>query len=187
MSGMPTVVPTSYVRADSDIYIHGSAASRMAKLGESNADGCIDVCLTVTLLDGLVLARSAFNHSMNYRSTVIYGKASLVTDRSEKRDSLRLFSEHVIKGRWDDVRAPTTQELKGTAVLKLPISCASAKIRTGPPEDDEEDYDLSVWAGVIPLHLSAGAPVGDPRMDPSTAASVPGYAIEYRRGSGRPA
>ena len=126
--------------------------------------GGINVCVTVTLLDGLVLARSAFHHSMNYRSVVIFGRASTVDDREAKLAALRAFSEHVIPGRWDEARKPTDQELKATAVLSLPLDEASAKVRTGPPIDDEEDYALPVWAGVLPLRLVAGAPVPDPRL-----------------------
>ena len=126
--------------------------------------GGIDVCVTVTLLDGLVLARSAFHHSMNYRSVVIFGRASVVDDREAKLAALRAFSEHVIPGRWDEAREPTDQELKATAVLSVPLEEASAKVRTGPPIDDEEDYALPVWAGVLPLRLVAGAPLSDPRL-----------------------
>lgn len=179
--GLPIVVATSYGRIGDHVFIHGSAASRVAKVAKGVPGACIDVCLTVTLLDGLVLARSAFNHSMNYRSVVLYGQASLVLDADEKLESLHAISEHIIKGRWDDVRPPTSQELKGTAVLKLPVTAASAKIRTGPPEDDEEDYALPIWAGVIPLDVRASVPVGDPRMDISAAASVPDYVRDYRR------
>src|SRR6516164_11455937 len=136
VDGQPFVIPTSYGRKDANLYIHGSAASRMLR---QMKDG-IAVCVTVTLLDGLMLARSVFNHSMNYRSVVILGKAALVEDREEKLISLRLLSEHIIPGRWDDVRQPNEKELKATLVLKLPIQEFSAKVRVGPPIDDEEDY-----------------------------------------------
>ncbi len=179
--GLPVVIATSYGRIGDHVFIHGSAASRAAKVTKGAPSARIDVCLTVTLLDGLVLARSAVNHSMNYRSVVLYGQASLVLDADEKWESLRAISEHIIKGRWDDVRPPTSQELKGTAVLKLPVTAASAKVRTGPPEDDEEDYALPVWAGVIPLDVRTSAPIGDPRMDVSTAGSLPDYVLNYRR------
>jgi len=135
--------------------------------------GGLDVCITVTLLDGLVLARSAFHHSMNYRSVVVFGRASMVDDKDAKLAALRAFSEHVIPGRWDEVREPTDQELKATAVLSLPLAEASAKVRTGSPVDDEEDYDLPVWAGVLPLSLVAGAPVPDPRLPEEIEVSSP--------------
>jgi uncharacterized protein len=134
------------------------------------------VCVTVTLLDGIVLARSAFHHSMNYRSVVMLGKASAVEADAEKAAALRVISEQIVRGRWDDVRKPTAQELKATAVLKLPIEEASAKIRTGPPLDDEEDYALNVWAGVLPLAIRAGEPVADPRLAPG--AKVPKYLMK---------
>ena len=147
VDGQTYVIPTGYVRVGDRIYIHGSPASRM--LGAlSNA---IDVCLTVTLLDGLVLARSAFHHSMNYRSVVVLGKAQLVTDPLEKMNALHAFVDHVVPGRWDEVRQPTEKELRATHVLALPLDEVSAKVRTGPPIDDEEDYALPVWAGVAPL------------------------------------
>lgn len=160
VAGQPFVIPTGYARVDDRLYIHGSQISRMLR----TLAGGIDVCVTVTLLDGLVLARSAFHHSMNYRSVAIFGRASMVDDRAAKLAALRAFSEHVIPGRWDEARQPTDQELKATAVLTLPLEEASAKVRTGPPIDDEEDYALPVWAGVLPLRLVAGAPVPDPRL-----------------------
>lgn len=155
--GMPVVIPTSYARAKDHLYIHGSAASRMLlKL----KDG-VDVCVEVTLLDGLVLARSAFNHSMNYRSVVIFGKAVMVDDPEEKLEALRLFAEHMVPGRWQELRAPKPIELKATLVLRLPIEEASAKVRTGPPEDDPDDMDAAVWAGVMPLALRRGELIAD--------------------------
>ncbi|HEX5235196.1 MAG TPA: pyridoxamine 5'-phosphate oxidase family protein [Silvibacterium sp.] len=165
----PYVIPTGYGRAGNTLYLHGSAASRMLR---TLADG-IDVCVTVTVLDGIVLARSAFHHSMNYRSVVILGKAVPVEGEEEKSEALRMISENIIRGRWDDVRKPTSQELKATAVLALSIEEASAKIRTGPPLDDEEDYALNVWAGVLPLAVRAGEPMADPRLAPG--APVPRY------------
>src|SRR5215472_465284 len=159
IDGQPYVIPTGYARLADEIFIHGSAASRMLRaVGEG-----IDVCVTVTLLDGLVLARSAFHHSMNYRSVVILGRARLVTDAAEKTEVLRAFVNHVAPGRWDEVRQPTAKELQGTHVLTLPLEEVSAKVRTGPPIDDEEDYALPIWAGVVPLHSEVGEPVGDPR------------------------
>jgi nitroimidazol reductase NimA-like FMN-containing flavoprotein (pyridoxamine 5'-phosphate oxidase superfamily) len=160
VDGQPYVIPTGYARVDDVVYIHGSAASRMLR---TLADG-VDVCVTVTLLDGLVLARSAFHHSMNYRSVVMLGRAELVTDAGEKNRALGALTEHFVPGRWKEVRLPTPKELKATSVLKLRIEEASAKIRTGPPVDDEEDYALDVWAGVVPLSLAAGEPVADVRL-----------------------
>jgi nitroimidazol reductase NimA-like FMN-containing flavoprotein (pyridoxamine 5'-phosphate oxidase superfamily) len=139
----------------------------------------VDACVTVTIVDGLVLARSAFHHSINYRSVVVFGRAQVVVDREEKVAALFAFSEHVIKGRWNDVREPTEAELKQTTVLCLPLAEASAKIRTGPPIDDEEDYELPVWAGVLPLQLVAGEPVNDPRLKEGMAA--PEYVLNYQR------
>jgi len=160
VDGQPFVIPTGYARVKDRLYIHGSQISRMLR----TLAGGIDVCVTVTLLDGLVLARSAFHHSMNYRSVAIFGRAAMVDDREAKLAALRAFSEQVISGRWDEARQPTDQELKATAVLALPLEEASAKVRTGPPLDDEEDYALPIWAGVLPLRLVAGAPVPDPRL-----------------------
>lgn len=160
VDGQPYVIPTGFARIGDDLYIHGSAASRMLR----NVAQGIEVCVTVTLIDGLVLARSAFHHSINYRSVVILGKAKLVEDADEKNKALEAFTEHIIPGRWADVRWPTELELKATSVLKLPIEEASAKIRTGDPKDDEEDYAMNVWAGVIPLESVASPPVTDPRL-----------------------
>src|SRR5271170_5749772 len=155
LDGQPFVIPTGYARSGEQLYIHGSAASRMLR---TLAQG-IDVCVTVTLLDGLVLARSAFHHSMNYRSVVVLGKARIVTDPGEKWAALRCFTNHVVSGRWDQVRQPVEQEMKATTVLVLPLQEVSAKIRTGPPIDDEEDYSLPVWAGVVPVKPQFGEPV----------------------------
>src|SRR5882724_1627732 len=147
VDGQPYVIPTGYARLAYEIFIHGSAASRMLReLGEG-----IEVCVTVTLIDGLVLARSAFHHSMNYRSVVILGHARVVSDPVEKMMALCCFTNHVVPGRWEKVRPPTDQELKGTSVLALKLDEVSAKIRTGGPVDDPEDRDLPVWAGVLPL------------------------------------
>lgn len=160
VEGQPFVIPTGFGRVDDRLYIHGSQISRMLR----TLAGGIDICVTVTLLDGLVLARSAFHHSMNYRSVVVFGRASMVDDKEAKLAALRAFSEHVIPGRWDEARQPTDQELKATAVLSLALEEASSKVRTGPPIDDEEDYALPIWAGVLPLRLVAGAPLPDPRL-----------------------
>ncbi|MEP6741325.1 MAG: pyridoxamine 5'-phosphate oxidase family protein [bacterium] len=156
----PVVIPTGYARVDDGLYIHGSQASRMLRTLKTG----IDVCVTVTLLDGLVLARSAFHHSMNYRSVVIFGKASEIEEPTAKLAALRALSEHMIPGRWDEVRQPNEQELKATTVLSLKLEEVSAKVRTGPPLDDEEDYSLNVWAGVLPLKLVVEEPVPDPRV-----------------------
>lgn len=175
VDAQPFVIPTSYGRKADNLYIHGSAASRMLR----NLDQGLPVCVTVTLLDGLVLARSIFNHSMNYRSVVILGTAVLVSDPAEKLAALRALSEHILAGRWDDVRQPNEKELKATSVLRLPIEEFSAKVRQGPVIDDEEDYSFPTWAGIIPLTTIAGAPAADARLDPSR--SVPEYARNYTR------
>jgi uncharacterized protein len=174
--GQPYVIPTGFARVGDDLYIHGSSASRMLR----TLAGGIDVSVAVTLIDGLVLARSAFHHSMNYRSVVILGKAELVSDREEKLTALEVFTEHIVSGRWADVRWPTDLELKATTVLRLPITEASAKIRTGDPVDDDEDYAMDVWAGVIPLKLTVGGrPQADVKLDESI--SVPDYVERYQR------
>ena len=160
VEGQPFVIPTLYGRDGDTLYLHGSAASRMLR----ELDTGMPACVTVTLVDGLVLARSAFNHSMNYRSVVAFGTAKKVADAAEKTRALNVISEHVLKGRWKDVRGPTEQELKATAVLRFSIDEASAKVRQGPPLDDEEDYVLPVWAGVLPLKLTAQEPIADSRM-----------------------
>jgi nitroimidazol reductase NimA-like FMN-containing flavoprotein (pyridoxamine 5'-phosphate oxidase superfamily) len=172
VDGAPVVIPTSYARAKDHLYIHGSVASRMA-LALSRG---VDVCVAVTLLDGLVLARSAFNHSMNYRSVVVFGRAVAVTDPEEKIEALRLFSEHIMPGRWQELRAPKEIELKATLVLRLPIEEASAKARAGPPEDDPDDISAPVWAGVMPLRLRKGALIAD-----STGIEPPAYMHDDRR------
>ncbi len=177
VDGQPFVIPTSYGRKDSSLYIHGSAASRMLR---QMKDG-VPVCITVTLLEGLVLARSIFNHSMNYRSVVILGKATLVDDPDEKLAALRTLSEHILPGRWEDSRQPNERELKATSVLRVPIEEFSAKVRQGPPIDDEEDYSFPTWAGVVPLEIVAGAPIDDARLLPGT--KIPQYARHYGRKS----
>jgi nitroimidazol reductase NimA-like FMN-containing flavoprotein (pyridoxamine 5'-phosphate oxidase superfamily) len=171
----PFVIPTGYGRVGDNLYIHGSAASRMLR----RVDEGIPVCVTVTLLDGLVLARSIFNHSMNYRSVVVLGKAVAVTDPAEKLEALRLLSEHILPGRWADSRLPNERELKATTVLRLRIEEFSAKVRKGDAIDDEEDYGFPTWAGVIPLEMVAGNPINDPRLEAGRA--VPAYARNYSR------
>jgi len=175
VDGQPFVIPTSYGRSGDNLYIHGSAASRMLR----NLDSGIPVCVTVTLLDGLVLARSIFNHSMNYRSVVIVGTATAVQDPAEKLEVLRLLSEHILPGRWAESRYPNEKELKATFALRLPITEFSAKVRQGPPIDEEEDYAFRTWAGVIPLETVAGTPIADSRCPAETP--VPSYARGYAR------
>ncbi|MBW4599884.1 MAG: pyridoxamine 5'-phosphate oxidase family protein [Calothrix sp. FI2-JRJ7] len=175
VNNQPFVIPTAYGRINDKLYIHGSPASRMLR----SLVGAIEVCVTVTLLDGLVLARSAFHHSMNYRSVVIFGKAEIVGAESEKLEALQAFTEHVVPGRWDEVRQPTRQELQGTLVLSLPITEASAKIRTGAPNDDEADYNLPVWAGVLPLQLVAGNAIADSRLQ--SGIEIPAHVKNYSR------
>jgi nitroimidazol reductase NimA-like FMN-containing flavoprotein (pyridoxamine 5'-phosphate oxidase superfamily) len=169
----PFVIPTSYGRDGDTLYIHGSAASRMLR----NLNRGIPVCVTVTLLDGLVLARSVFNHSMNYRSVVILGTATLVDDPEEKLRALQVLTEHIIPKRWDDSRQPNEKELKATSVLRIPIDEVSAKVRMGPPIDDEPDYSFPTWAGVIPLDTQAGSPIRDERCQ----HELPGYLRNYSR------
>jgi nitroimidazol reductase NimA-like FMN-containing flavoprotein (pyridoxamine 5'-phosphate oxidase superfamily) len=175
VDGQPFVIPTNYGRSGDTLYLHGSAASRML----NTLSAGVPVCVTVTHVDGLVLARSAFHHSVNYRSVVILGKAQLVEDPAEKMEALRIFTEHVMKGRWSDVRIPTEQELKATIVLSLPLEEVSAKVRTGGPIDDEADYALPVWAGVLPLETVAKAPLPDAQRknDPP----IPEYLKNYKR------
>ena len=175
IDGQPVVIPTGYARVDDQLIIHGSQASRMLRELKTG----IDVCVTVTLIDGLVLARSAFHHSMNYRSVVIFGKATLVEDREAKVAALFALSEHIIPGRWAEAREPNDAELQQTTVLSLPIDEASAKIRTGPPLDDEEDYAMPVWAGVLPLRITTVEPIADPRL--SDGIEIPDYVSRYTR------
>jgi hypothetical protein len=173
--GQTFVIPTGYARHGDKLLIHGSGASRMMRaLSEE-----IEICVIVTLVDGLVLARSAFHHSMNYRSVVAFGAAKIIKDENEKMEALRFFTEHIVPGRWREVRPPTANELKATTVLVLPLSEASAKIRTGNPVDDAEDYEINVWAGVLPLAIKAGKPLPDPLM--SQEITRPDYITNYRR------
>ena len=175
VEGQPYVIPTNFGRAGERLYLHGSAASRTLR---TLSEG-IPVCVTATLIDGLVLARSAFHHSVNYRSVVILGTARLVEDPSEKLEALRLFTEHIMKGRWDQIRKPTEQEMKGTTVLALPLEEVSAKVRAGGPIDDEEDYELPVWAGVLPLPVTPAAPIPDARLKAGIA--LPENVAKYSR------
>jgi nitroimidazol reductase NimA-like FMN-containing flavoprotein (pyridoxamine 5'-phosphate oxidase superfamily) len=175
IDGQPFVIPTSYGRIGDRLYIHGSAASRMLR----SLAGSIPVCVTVTLIDGLVLARSAFHHSINYRSVVIFGTAELVEDEEGKMAALAALTEQIIPGRWEEVREPNEQELKGTTVLAVSLIEVSAKVRTGPPKDDEEDYAVRAWAGEIPLRMVALTPMDDPHL--STGIKPPNYVCNYSR------
>ena len=178
VEGQPFVIPTSYGRKEDSLLIHGSAASRMLRQMKEG----LPVCVTVTLLDGLVMARSIFNHSMNYRSVVVLGKATLIDDPVEKLNSLRLLSEQIIPGRWVDSRQPNERELKATSILRVPIDEFSAKVRKGPVVDDEEDYSFPTWAGVVPLQMVAGPPIDDARL--VAGQTPPEYARHYNRKSG---
>jgi nitroimidazol reductase NimA-like FMN-containing flavoprotein (pyridoxamine 5'-phosphate oxidase superfamily) len=171
--GQPFVIPMNYGRDGDVLYIHGSPASRMLRHLEQG----VPVCITVTLIDGLVLARSVFNHSMNYRSVIILGTAALVDDPAEKLAALRALSEHILPNRWDDSRQPNEKELKATSVLRVPINEFSAKVRVGPPLDNEEDYSFPTWAGVIPLEINSGAPIRDDRCQ----QELPAYLKNYSR------
>jgi len=173
VEGQPYVIPTNYGRDGEVLYLHGSAASRMLR----NLGAGIPACVTVTLLDGFVIARSVFNHSMNYRSVVILGTATLVDDPAEKLKALHTLSEHILPHRWDDARQPNEKELKATTVIRIPIDEFSAKVRTGPPKDDDEDLDFPTWAGVIPLEMKPGTPI----PDVGCQTAVPGYLNNYTR------
>lgn len=171
--GQPFVIPTAYGRAGDQLFIHGARGSRMLKALSAGAE----VCVTVTLVDGLVLARSAFHHSVNYRSVVVFGRARVVESPEEKMRALRAFTDHLVPGRWDEAREPNRQELDATLVLALPLAEASAKVRTGPPVDDEEDYALPLWAGILPLAVRTGEPVPDPRL--AEAVALPEYLKDF--------
>ncbi len=172
--GQPMMIPTGYCRVGSKIYIHGSVGSHFMR---NLADGR-RVCLTVSFIDGLVLARSAFHHSVNYRSVVLFSAATVVTDEQERWDALEAFTNQIIPGRWEEIRQPNAKEMKGTMVISFDIEEVSAKVRTGDPNDDEEDYQLPVWAGVLPLKLQAQTPITDPRMLYDTP--VPEYVTNYK-------
>jgi nitroimidazol reductase NimA-like FMN-containing flavoprotein (pyridoxamine 5'-phosphate oxidase superfamily) len=173
VDGRPFVIPTIHARDGDILYVHGSPGSRMLRAAKEG----VAVCVTVTLLDGLVLARSVYNHSMNYRSVVVLGRAHEVTDPDEKLRAMQRVVEHVVPGRWADARGPNAGEIKGTTILALPLDEASAKIRSGPPTDDDADLGLPVWAGVIPLGIEPSAPVPDSGVDDPP----PAYAAEYER------
>ncbi|CAA9499448.1 MAG: Pyridoxamine 5'-phosphate oxidase-related, FMN-binding [uncultured Solirubrobacteraceae bacterium] len=178
VDGQPYVIPTLHARVGDTVYIHGSSASRMIR----TLTACAPACLTVTLIDAMVLARSAFHHSMNYRSVVVLGQARAVADPDELLVALQAFTDKLVPGRWDEVRRPSSKELKATRALAMTLDEASAKARTGPPVDDEEDYALDVWAGVIPLGLAAGAPVADPKL---AAGIEPSEVVTRWRPGGR--
>ena len=173
--GGPVVIPTIHARAGDILYLHGSPASRMLRSMRSGDE----ICVTVTLVDGLVMARAPFHSSMNYRSVVVFGEPRLVEDREEKWLAFEALTEHVSPGRWADSRLPNDKEIKGTLVAAVTIDEASAKVRTGPPGDDEEDYELPIWAGVVPLRLEPGELVPDPRL--AAGIDPPGYLTGYRR------
>jgi len=175
VDGQPYVIPTGYARIDDVLYLHGSPASRMLR---SLREG-VPVCVTVTLLDALVLARSTYHHSLNYRSVVVLGRATEVTDHDAKVRAMDALVEQIVPGRSRDARRPSDGEIKGTLILAVPLSEASAKVRTGPPIDAEADYALPIWAGVVPLRLAAGSPIDDPRLQPGL--TPPEYATAYRR------
>jgi uncharacterized protein len=172
--GAPVVIPTLHARLGDRLYVHGSAASRLLR----TLAGGVQVCVSTMLVDGLVLARSVFHHSVNYRSVVVFGHARLVEPEDERLRALELFTEKMVPGRWAGVRSPTRQELKATRVLAVPLDEASAKVRSGPPVDDEEDYELPVWAGVLPLDTVVQEPEPDPRLDPSI--EVPPHVSDWR-------
>jgi uncharacterized protein len=176
-AGHPVVIPTLHARAGEWLYIHGSAASPTLRRAEQ-----AEVCLTATLLDGLVLARSAVHHSVNYRSVVVFGRAERIDSADGKREALRAFTEKLVPGRWGEARLPTAQELKATAVLRLPLGEASAKVRSGGPLDDEEDYALPVWAGTVGLRLAAGEPRPDDRL--LAGVECPAYVSELSSPAG---
>jgi nitroimidazol reductase NimA-like FMN-containing flavoprotein (pyridoxamine 5'-phosphate oxidase superfamily) len=173
VDGQPYVIPTIHARDGNTLFLHGSPASRMLR----NLAQGIDLCVTVTLLDALVLARSVYNHSMNYRSVVVLGRAHEVTDPEQKLRGMQRVVEHLVPGRWDDARQPSAKEIKGTTILAVSLDEASAKIRSGPPKDFDEDLTLPVWAGLIPMSLEPSPPVADDGVE----LEPPDYAANYRR------
>jgi len=173
VDGQPSMIPTGYARVGETLYLHGSSGSRLGLRPGA------DVCVTVTLLDGIVLARSAFHHSFQYRSVVVYGRTRAVTDPAEKDAVLRAMVEHIVPGRSQAVRGASAKELAATTVLALPLAEVSAKIRSGPPKDEEEDYELPIWAGLLPLGLAAGSPETDPLLH--AEVPVPDHVTAWRR------
>lgn len=180
VDGQPYVIPTGYARDNDNLIIHGSTASRMLRA----IQGGVEVCVTVTLTDAIVLARSAFHHSMNYRSVVVLGRAQIVDDDDAKMHAMYRLVEHIIPGRWDECRQPNDKEMGATTILEIPLAEASAKVRTGPPGDEDEDYALSHWAGLIPFAPEATAPVPDPMLTPGIA--TPEHVLNYSRKNNRP-
>lgn len=176
VDGVPTVIPTLHARRGDSLLLHGARTSRLLM----HAAAGNELSVAITLVDGIVLARSVFHHSMNYRSVVIHGSGTLVEAEGEKMAALEAFAEHIARGRWADARQPTKKELKATTVIAMPIDVAAAKIRTGPPMDDDDDYALPVWAGVLPLTLEPGKAVPDPGL--RAGVDVPSYVKQYRRG-----
>ncbi|MCB0167789.1 MAG: pyridoxamine 5'-phosphate oxidase family protein [Anaerolineae bacterium] len=170
--GQPVVIPTIHARKDNRILLHGATKSRLLQYAQSGQN----LCITMTLVDGLVLARSVFHHSMNYRSVVLFGRGEIVPDE-EKMDCLKQFTDRLLPGRWDDVRQPTAPELKATTIVSIPIELASAKVRVGPPKDDEDDYQLPVWAGVLPIKQQISSPQNDPKLADDIV--VPDYIVDY--------
>ena len=173
--GKPVVIPTIHARMGDQIVFHGSNASRLLKISNNN-----EICVTITLLDGLVMARSLFNSSMNYRSAVIFGKGEIIKDHDERMAAFKSITDHIAPGRWDDARQPNNSELKQTSVVRLPIDEASAKISVGPPDDEDEDYALDYWAGVIPINQTYGEPESDPILQ--EGITIPDYLKNYCRG-----
>ncbi len=172
--GFPVVIPTLHARDGSTLYLHGSSASRLFRSAATR-----EVCVSATTVDGLVLARSVFHHSVNYRSVVLFGSPERIEDADERNEALRAFTDKLIPGRWEDARQPAPQELKATAVLRMPIEEATAKVRTGGAVDEPEDYELPIWAGTVPLRTVAGDPIPDDRLLDGLAE--PDYVAEYRR------
>lgn len=179
VDGKPVVIPTMYARSGDRLFVHGSPASRMLK----TLRGGVEVSICVTILDGLVMARSAFHHSMNYRSVVVFGRAKEVIEPARKQAAFKALVDQVAPGRWDDARQPSPKELKATVVLELALNEVSAKVRSGPPLDSDDDLELPVWAGVVPLRITAQPQVDAPDLAPGIPA--PRYAIDYRRQAGR--
>jgi nitroimidazol reductase NimA-like FMN-containing flavoprotein (pyridoxamine 5'-phosphate oxidase superfamily) len=173
--GSPMTIPTGYGRIGNKIYLHGSVGSHFMR---ALSDGR-EVCFSVSLIDGLVLARSAFHHSVNYRSVVVFGQGTLVTDHDERWSALKAITEQFVPNRWDSVRQPTKSEMQKTMIVSFLIDEASAKTRSGDPSDDEEDYSLPIWAGVLPLKLQALAPIPDPRL--TQELPIPAHVLDYRK------
>lgn len=172
----PVVIPTLHARQGDTILLHGARGSRLLRHVEAGGD----VCITITLVDGIVLARSVFNHSINYRSAVIFGRGAPIDDEQARLEALAAFTERLIPGRWADARLPTAVELRQTSIVAVPIESASAKIRSGPPKDDADDLDLPVWAGVVPLYQASGPPIADPSLRADVV--VPGYIHDFIHG-----